>query len=447
MSPPRLPISPPATSTLLLSLGIAVTALGCGDTGVVEVEPEAEPDTLAPGLELQVVLTPQTAQTLAPLGWSKGVPGVTISYSRVDNGRYVWTRITTDEEGSVFLGALEPGDYWFAAERALTANEVEALPATLEAVGVLAGAPPRIRVAAGERTPVEVRLHLDEPGTLVISEVQMNTPESWETGGLYRGGGYMELYNNSEDVVYLDGMILGMAYDWILEADHHPCAATRAIRTDSTTLWADVLWRFPGSGADYPVGPGETVLIAASATDHRDVHPSLVDLREADFELQGLLEGGADNPGVPNLEEIGPTLQMRFGFRRHKAFWYLAAPVGNIAALPSTPDPGEGGRQYLGIPAELVLDVAMLMTDNSGSSTAARYGKCDRGVAPVFDQLPGGFFDASQETITPQRRVVKTLDGRRVLLDTNTSAVDFVLLPQSPGRIPEPEGQGVSWGG
>ncbi len=426
-----------ACVTLLLFPGLAASALACGDAGVVEVVQDGgETDPLEPGIEVHATLTPLTAQALAPLGWSGGVPGVTLKYSRIDNGVYLWTTVTTDAQGRFFVGELEPGDYWFSGERVLSASEAAGLPASQETAGVLGGAPSRIRVQADIRTLVEIPLSLDDPGTLVISEVQMNIPEPWDVGGTYLGGGYLELHNSSESVVYLDGMLLGMAYDWILEADHHPCATTQGIRTDSTTLWADVLWRFPGAGGEYSVGPGETVLIAASATDHRDVHSSLTDLRDADFELQNLFSGGADNPGVPNLDEVGPTLLMRFGFSRHKVFWYLATPLGDLGALPSMVDPGGSDRTYVGMPADRILDVAMIVTDNSGNALSLWYGKCDRGVAARFDRVPGGYFTAAEKTMTSQRRVVTTLEGRRVLLDTNTSGVDFVLLPQSPGWIP-----------
>lgn len=61
-------------------------------------------------------------------------------------------------------------------------------------------------------------------------------------------------------------------------------------------------------------------------------------------------------------------------------------------------------------------------------------------VHPVFDRYEGFFeigFDAEvQATLSLSRRVLRVEDGRTILQNANTSAVDFALAEKTPGRIP-----------
>ena len=87
---------------------------------------------------------------------------------------------------------------------------------------------------------------------------------------------YVELYNEGTNTVYLDGLIL----------------------TDEAGTGIEGIFRFPGSGTDYPVAPGEFVVIAADADSSDGIAPDMGVL--ADWECYAGA-GDFDNPAVPNL--------------------------------------------------------------------------------------------------------------------------------------------------
>lgn len=104
---------------------------------------------------------------------------------------------------------------------------------------------------------------------------------------------FFELYNAMSETAYLDGMVF--------------------LRLGKTELFADTLsissiFQFPGTpltGREYPVEPGQFVVLAASAMDHNLIGPisgKTVDLSSADWEFVNLIQvGGYDNPNVPNI--------------------------------------------------------------------------------------------------------------------------------------------------
>jgi len=266
--------------------------------------------------------------------------------------------------------------------------------------------------------------------------------------GGYQGSMYVELYNNSEAVVHLDGMLLGQFYHWFKDLSHnhhHGCAETESMRVDPEGLWAANFFRFPGSGSEHPVAPGQVVLIAVSAADHRGVHPELLDLSHADFEFRPEdWFGSPENHAVPNMIDVGPQpVLARYLNGSTNIFWFLAESV-DLESLPRMRDPGAGAGafqfDYARIPRERVLDAAAIWRDQTGVfAPGGGVPLCNHAVHPVFDAVPGGFVHHSEYTISAQRRTVLTRDGRTVLLDTNVSAFDFTRGERTPGWIPDPE--------
>jgi hypothetical protein len=106
-------------------------------------------------------------------------------------------------------------------------------------------------------------------------------------------------------------------------------------------------------------------------------------------------------------------------------------------------DPGATGDvvfEFLRIPRENLLDVAFIWWDNAGQYTESGGNPiCRDPVNPVFDAVPGGFGTGHQSALSAQRRPVRARDGRVMVLDTDVSAVDFLMLPKTPGSLPEVE--------
>lgn len=135
---------------------------------------------------------------------------------------------------------------------------------------------------------------------LVIAEVFFSgTLQS--SGNQYYGDDYVKLYNNTDHVVYADGITLweskfttGDKYDYTPDILH-----------EAVTVQA--LYTVPGSGTDHPVQPGEYFLLADTGIDHRTINPNSFDLSGADFEWYDISTKpdhlDIDSPTVPNLDK------------------------------------------------------------------------------------------------------------------------------------------------
>lgn len=379
---------------------------------------------------MQVRPDPEGEPLAGTLGWTTGVPGAQVHLLR--NGTAEWETVTADASGRVVFDRLLPDLYRLYATRRLTAAEAQAAGEPVRAFGDGA----TITVPAGPSTAT-LQIFPDRADGLVISEINSSAPPPWETQGTYRDGHYFELHNNSDQVWHLDGMLFGSAYhlgfqDW----DHAPCPVTRTVRTDPLGLHAKEILRFPGSGSQYPVLPGETKLVAIAAIDHTPVHPWLHDLSGAHFELGG--HRTADNPAVPNMLDVG-----MFPFFPQNAapplvatghVLFLAEPVP-VGSLPiSFRD--HNGRGYVRIPAAALVDVA---------SFYALFPDQDRDHPPcvpmaleAFDRYEvavNELGDGEGANLSYQRLLLRMDGGRAILQNTNTTAADFAFTTHTPGTI------------
>ena len=125
---------------------------------------------------------------------------------------------------------------------------------------------------------------------IVISEIYACGPPG---SGLYYQDKYVEFYNQTDSVVYLDGLIVAVVF-----ANYY-----LGIRyaNDPDYVHTKSIYQFPGSGKDYPIHPGQFIVCAAEAINHKLVAPNSIDLSHADFEFYKPNGTGIDNPNVPNM--------------------------------------------------------------------------------------------------------------------------------------------------
>jgi len=399
---------------VLVCIAAAALAGGCDPGGVTLVE---------------IGESPVTGGTLAVRvvdGEDAPVAGARVRHVRVRDYSHRHGEGTTDADGSYEIRGTDRGSlYWIAAE----AGDAEH--------GIVAGGT-HVRIGPGVE---EVTIMLQPPvrSPVVISEVWMNGPDVWETGNQnYEASKFIEVANNSDAPVYLDGMLIGKGYSrWHEYSWHTFCADTGVMRVDPDGVWSHTMWRFPGAGTDYPLAPGEAAVIAVSAADHRDVHPSLLDLSGARFEF--FTAGGADNPAAGNMVNVGPwspsTIEHEFSWGN--MHWFVARP-GDVASFPEMHNPGasSGVMNYRRVPAELLLDVAVIFFDNTGEYMPIPPRPiCDEVVHRSFDAVPGGFFPRQPITASAQRRRVE-VNGERFLLDTNVSLIDFKMAERRSRTLP-----------
>ncbi len=363
------------------------------------------------------------------LGWRDGIPGAEIHVLR--NGTASWVTRITNSAGTARFKNLLPGLYRVFGGRTLTEGEAKEAGSLARAFGD--GRTIRI----GGETELELTMLADRSGSLVISEIGRGTPPDWETNGSYLKGLYFEIYNNSHSTMFLDGKIFGAMFaSGFREVARLPCAVSEQIRTDPAGIHVRWMLQFPGSGSEYAVPPGGARTVAVAAIDHTPVHPTLLDLTNADFEIGQT--GSANNPAVPDMLDIGLAPFPVGVLVAVRDVFFLSDPV-DVSSLPVLfRDPQ--GREYVRVPRDKLLDVmavTLLWPDSD-----ARAVPCLQMVHRDFDRYEGGFIEIGfgvdvQATVSLQRKVLRTgADGLRILQDANTSAVDFFVGGKTPGWIP-----------
>ena len=105
------------------------------------------------------------------------------------------------------------------------------------------------------------------------------------TGFGYFRDQFYEIYNNSNDVQYLDGVYFAQLAPNVANKSKLPVWAGGV---NNDVCYAERIWQFPGNGHDYPLQPGESAVIAQLAVNHKlpVYNPnSPVDCSHAEFEF------------------------------------------------------------------------------------------------------------------------------------------------------------------
>ena len=206
---------------------------------------------------------------------------------------------------------------------------------------------------------------------------------------------------------------------------------------------------FPGNGHDYPLQPGESVLIANDATNHKLAYgedasqaadyASCPDLSNADWEIYLNYNANDVDYAAPNLKTIFHNNKYMFAFGlgvSGRSYVLAKLPEGMTpeayAALESSVmyEPGTSSTTmtYLVIPSKYVLDAV----DIYDPETENHY--------PTFlpqDDATGVKGNPMYSAKCIRRKVTKIENGRPYYQDTNNSAADFLRdQPLTPGETP-----------
>jgi hypothetical protein len=404
---------------------ILMLAGACGG-GATLVNPPPPPPAA-----LQLVLLPDSEDVAAAqaLGWVTGIPHADVVLTPPDSsapsrpGR-------SSAAGVVDFGTVPAGNYLLEASRWLSAAERAQLPAGQDVNGWVVRAYLAVQAGGG---PQSIPVPASHRRSLVISEWAFNVGEQPGLGS-YQFGGFAEVYNNGDSTVYLDGMALGRGLSSDYDYPNYPCTMLQPFSADSAGVWSLDFQVFPGSGRDYPVPPGGTVVIATDAIDHRPLFPDALDLRGANFEFVGSED--VDNPAVPNMINLGydrDLLGHGVSFPPLGAVLFLAQPL-DYASLSVARYPGTANVLRPRIPAGRLLDVLAIRTN-----FAFEYPECDRTVNVRFDREgfrgrgpagPEEFTFSVERSATPIQ-----VAGQVILQHTHTGNTDLFRGHRTPGRV------------
>ncbi|MBC8184569.1 DUF4876 domain-containing protein [candidate division KSB1 bacterium] len=234
---------------------------------------------------------------------------------------------------------------------------------------------------------------------IIINEIYYCGSSS--NNGTYQYDQFVELYNASDTVQYLDGLIIARA----------------SVYSNYINQYAEAmyLYQFPGTGKDFPVVPGEHVVVAQDAIDHITGAgaDSSLDLSYAHWEFYNQY-GDIDNPHVPNLENINPNKQNDF---------LLHIKYGGVFLIN-----GKEVDQFNFTPSGYVLFSFKDVMD------AVEYSR-DPGNPKIFT----GRLDAGIAGIGLQKYSGKSIERKNPIdgaagHDTDNSSLDFKIVhPPTPG--------------
>ncbi len=444
-STPRLAGTRPSRS-LLYSLGgyLLLLLLAACEHATTLIDPTAPADTTVDDgtvqkatLTVTVALTGNDSLLASLVGCEGGIlrdAEVTIERSGTPGSLQ---SATTDAAGRVRFERLLPGTYAVSVIRVLTPDEVAQFPGEDADVNAFGGAA-RIGVSPPS-TEMVVQAVAGRRGSLVISELSLPLP--WLPAGYeYRYGQFIELYNNSDTTIYLDGKVVVRGFiNGARGSAASPCDLHEPWQNDPEGIWTDLIEAFPGSGHTYPLAPGKTVVVAVDAIDHREFHPGLQDLSRAEFEFIGPAD--VDNPSAANMRTLGKEfgggiLTHGLDFGLVDVVTVLAEPV-DVDSLTRDNIPALLSPEHWRIPGEKILDV-LTASPTPAIEATVPYPPCARYVHENFDRQRAAVLD-HKKLDGVQRRVFATLpDGRKILLRTKTSSTDFVArYPATPGFIPD----------
>jgi hypothetical protein len=309
---------------------------------------------------------------------------------------------------------LEEGVYniQITARKILSANNSGA-----KVVANLSGIIQKINII-GENQEILIPLSLAKlTEGFVIKEIYYagsTTPAS----KTYNKDQFIEIYNNSDSVLYADGIS-------IAESQHGSSTAIAEFTNYPNDLIVDAIYTIPGNGKSNPIQPRSSLLIASMAINHKIENPnSPSDMSIADFEWfdPGTIYD-VDVPEVPNLVRnycYSNTVWQLFvtGVRAYVIFKttddYTEFVTQNKIQVLT---PSGSYRTSIKIAHSLIIDGVEL----------APAGVMGSKSLPTIIDLSYTYCNSTYNGKSVRRKVLEWKNGKAILQDTNDSANDFIF--------------------
>lgn len=243
------------------------------------------------------------------------------------------------------------------------------------------------------------------------------TPE----GKQYFGDQYIKLYNPTDRVLYADGLVLADSeFLTVTKRDYTPNIMAEAFTAGSMV-------QIPGTGTQYPVQPGKSIVIAEQGINHKENNPNSIDLSKADFE-------NFYPPRVKDVDGVGVTNNINLhgifiiNNRGNRSYVIARFPEGTTTTTLQYDYEYKVGtklmqRQALKIPNNWIVDAVNLST-KTGFEWIVTSSSLDSGWAYVANDEK----DTSRYGKSVRRKVLSEKNGKPIFKDTNDSTEDFEIL-------------------
>ena len=388
-------------------------------------------------------------KSIARLSAAILLAGLTLASCSKDGVKYLSSNVTIDESG--LAGAPSPESYKVTFTNTTTEEVVEV---ESEGVNVLVekltkgvydvvaqaqfsyagyaynyiGTARNVTVDT-DGFEIVVKVAATKAAALVVKEVYYNSCKDDNNANLMKDF-YLEIYNNSDQVVYADGIALAMTcspltYEWKYEAGAYTDKEGNTFdvgiaNDDQYVFLTNTVWQIPGKGSDYPVAPGESVVIAGYAMDHTTVAKESINLSTADFETycDHYGEKGQVDCKAINMNLVAPVVAPT------NNFWLTVTGRGFVIFHQDAPIRGTDFIRSSNYPTSLGLEVlksdVIDAVDLVANATTKKWVDETLDAGKVLSQ--GNYCGNSV-----LRKVASTTeDGRVILQDTNNSTEDFI---------------------
>ncbi|MBW6458724.1 MAG: DUF4876 domain-containing protein [FCB group bacterium] len=358
-------------------------------------EPHIEPPS-SMRFSTQITIRDTTAE-----GRDTLVAGANVILQSITYGDYHET--LTDSFGVALFSHIIPDRYnILATGRRVSITEMVNINGQLQDTSLYIGENDTLRL--------EIIAQTSRSSALVISEIYYSGAPPKPVPQYFHDQ-FLEIYNNSNTTLYLDSLII---------------ADVEAGFRDDSLIHAIHAYMFPGSGTDYPIEPGQCIVIAQDAIDHSPPPINSLNLLNADFEYYVPQGGDVDNPNVTNMIQ----LHHKYGVD------FLYSVFRDALVIIQVKDPfalGYDGFERLLLPKSGVID-GVEYRDNTSQLDMKRLD------ASIDAGLAGGIPSYSGKSI--ERKIERIEDGRIILMDNNNSSLDFrILETPTPGYIATTEAE------
>lgn len=439
-------------NTYILSVVLLLSLFSCRKELVTELQPI--------DVTIKVNFDPTHAMLNLPIA------GMEVKLKSLENGIEIFSK--TNERGEAIFKGISSGSYDFMVSRRFKPAEYLQITGKNEENDVVYNAGTSnfsIKTNIGNYT-IPMILKRGVVGDWVIKQLYYAGSDLYDGASLRDN--FFEIYNNTDHVIYADQLCMMFVYgrmsttyrlpellqpdgqfDWTKSVGTVPAPPN----ANEDYLYAQAIYRFPGSGKQYPVQPGHGLVVARSAINHKQPFtnkvgkvyqvnkPELtVDLSNADFEVitTPYLEPGKTpswidipTPGKTSLEVVqvfGTAMMMDNIGRIGYALFRTDEDISKWPKFTEVKETTiEGKTLYTRVPKKYIIDAVETQPSTPGRRIPKKLSvELDAG----FGFVPGGSY-SSQALM---RRVERVENGRVILMDTNNSTVDFEwILPAIPG--------------
>ena len=246
----------------------------------------------------------------------------------------------------------------------------------------------------------------------------------------YNSSRYFKITNNTNKILFADQLIIAQS-EFLTTDDKNPTPYNKNLSFPVKGVMV-----LPGTGNQYPVQPGDFIVIADNAINHKQNTSTAYDLHNADFEFPSTNPalGQVDNPSVPNADIIYSQTNFDMFLMHNRGFEsYVIArfPTGedkitflqkfkydysyqNSAGI-ITP------RSAYAIPNSWIVDA-----ENNSVPTKFIHTLTAPGIDSGWTSVGATDSDANRFGKSVRRKTAGTMtNGKNLYMDTNNSTNDF----------------------